>query len=217
MTQAATIPRTGLEGMGTNRPWNWRLTVLKTSKMMLVRPPGPISRWRWELPVLFLHGAPCLSLYTPWNSPLKALAHCQWKMMSAFGHESTHPPPNPRLPTSEIKQTFLSSNLASLLASEQLAADTAFGNETTVSGKLVTVSIRMTHHWPHPRSPFVRELPEAESRQWPSYSPSSLKHLSQSLHTFQWTPARFLPEDLTHTDAWQGCSFPGSIFLFPAH
>ena len=39
MTEAATIPRIGLKEMGTNRPWNCRLTVLKTIKMTLIRPP----------------------------------------------------------------------------------------------------------------------------------------------------------------------------------
>ena len=38
MTKAATIPRTGLKEMGTNWPWHWRVTVLKTIKMTLVRP-----------------------------------------------------------------------------------------------------------------------------------------------------------------------------------
>ena len=36
--QDATILRTGLKEMGMNRPWNWRLTVPKAIKMMLVRP-----------------------------------------------------------------------------------------------------------------------------------------------------------------------------------
>ena len=38
-TWATTIPRTGLREMGTNGPWDWRLTVPKTIKMTLVRPP----------------------------------------------------------------------------------------------------------------------------------------------------------------------------------
>ena len=36
--QDATILRTGLKEMGINWPWNWRLTVPKAIKMMLVRP-----------------------------------------------------------------------------------------------------------------------------------------------------------------------------------
>ena len=38
MTYAATILRSGLKDMETNPPWNYRLTALKTIKMMLVRP-----------------------------------------------------------------------------------------------------------------------------------------------------------------------------------
>ena len=38
------------------------------------------------------------------------------------------PPPQPQLPASEIKQTFLSTNLASLLAFEQLDRQTPFSN-----------------------------------------------------------------------------------------
>ena len=38
-TWATTLPRTGLREMGTNGPWDWRLTVPKTIKMTLVRPP----------------------------------------------------------------------------------------------------------------------------------------------------------------------------------
>ena len=37
-TRAVTIPKTGHKEMGTNGLWNWRLTVPKTIKMMLVRP-----------------------------------------------------------------------------------------------------------------------------------------------------------------------------------
>ena len=37
-TYAAAIPRTGRKEMGTNQLWNWRLTVLKTIKKLLLRP-----------------------------------------------------------------------------------------------------------------------------------------------------------------------------------
>ena len=36
-TWAATVPRTGHKETGTNWPWNWRLTVSKTTKMTLLR------------------------------------------------------------------------------------------------------------------------------------------------------------------------------------
>ena len=38
VTYAATVPRTGLKEMKTNWLWKWRLTVPKTTMMMLVRP-----------------------------------------------------------------------------------------------------------------------------------------------------------------------------------
>ena len=40
-------------------------------------------------------------------------------------------PPNPELLASEIKQTFLSINLASLLAFERKASDPSFSNTST--------------------------------------------------------------------------------------
>jgi len=41
--------------MGTHGPWNWRLTVPKTIKMMLVSPLMTNLKWLSELTVLFLH------------------------------------------------------------------------------------------------------------------------------------------------------------------
>ena len=54
--------------MGTNQPWNWKLQddTNQTNAW-------PISRWLWELTVLFLHVDP-LSICA-WNSPFEALAH----------------------------------------------------------------------------------------------------------------------------------------------
>ena len=62
LTKTAAIPRTGLKEMETNQPWNWRLTVPKITKMILVNHHWPISRWLSELIVLFLPGALYLSL-----------------------------------------------------------------------------------------------------------------------------------------------------------
>ena len=101
--------------MGTNQPWNWRLTVLKTIKMTLVRPPTTNNKTTVT--------ADCaVSACSPLPPSLKPLAH--WLSVggeSAFGQES----PTltlPKLPASKIKQTFLSSNLASLLVFERRAA-----------------------------------------------------------------------------------------------
>ena len=115
MTKAATIPRIGLKEMGTNRPSNWRRTVeryLKQSRWRCLDHPWPISRWLSELTVLFLHVAPL-------PQPIKSLAH--WLSVRGVGLWTGSTPP-PRLPASKIKQTFLSTNLASLLAFEWRAA-----------------------------------------------------------------------------------------------
>ena len=70
-----TILRTGLKEMGTNQPWKWRLTVLKTIKMVLIRPPhGQFQDdfWSW-LSCSVRRPYPTQPMH-PWNSPLKALA-----------------------------------------------------------------------------------------------------------------------------------------------
>ena len=106
MIQAATIPRTGLKEKKTNQLSNWRLPVLKTIKMMLVR---PISRWLSGLTLLFLHVAPSLCLYTP-ETPHKSSCPLIVGRELAFGHGSC-------LPTScqvlEMKSACLGTNLAS--------------------------------------------------------------------------------------------------------
>ena len=56
MIQAAslyTIPRTVLKKMWIQWPWNWRLSVLKTSKMTYETTAWLISRWLSEQTVLF--------------------------------------------------------------------------------------------------------------------------------------------------------------------
>ena len=109
MTQAATAPRTGLKEMGTNRPWNWRVTVLKIIKTVLIRPlqgeqsnawwiqlhndrkSWPLSRWLSELTVLFLLVAPSLHPYTP-EIPFREFlpTDCHW---------GDHPPLDTSLPS----------------------------------------------------------------------------------------------------------------------
>ena len=79
------ILRTDFKEMGTNQPWKWRLTVLKTIKMMLVRPP----RWLPGLTMLCLHVAPpsvCKS-----SPPVIA----ELRAWPAFGEKSTLPLPAP--------------------------------------------------------------------------------------------------------------------------
>ena len=54
--------------METNWSWNWRVTVLKTIKITLIRPPHDQFQDDWQSWLLFLHIALSLCLY-------KALAH----------------------------------------------------------------------------------------------------------------------------------------------
>ena len=105
VTLAATIPRIGLKEMGINRPWNWRLTVLKTIRMTLVRPA--MTDFKKTVRADCAVSA-CSSL----PPSIKALAPWLWGVELAFGQASALP-----RTASKIRQTFLSSNLASLLAS----------------------------------------------------------------------------------------------------
>ena len=97
--------------MGANWSSNWRLTIWNiqddaaqtTNFKMTVRADGAISAG------------------TPF--PLSTRALAPWWSVGrqlAFEQESASPPPH-RLLASRIKQAFLSTNLASLLAFEQLA------------------------------------------------------------------------------------------------
>ena len=111
---AATILRTDCKEMGTSASQNWRLTVPKATKMMLVRPL--MTNWRWLLvmTVLFLHVIP---LSAPATLSIKALTPClSWGGVSLC--TNVHHPPPPQVTASEKKQTFLSTNLACLLAFE---------------------------------------------------------------------------------------------------
>ena len=98
-----------LKEMEIKGPWIWRLTVPKTTKTTLVRDYWwPLWRWLSELTVQFLHIAPT-SVYKS-SCP----TGCQWVLVggkSAFGPTSNlhH---DPQLPASEIKRTFLFTNLA---------------------------------------------------------------------------------------------------------
>ena len=65
--------------------------------------------------VLFLHVTPPLSLSIKCSHPLL------WTDVSLWT-DVCHPPPTPQLLASEIKQSFLSTSLACLLAFEQQAA-----------------------------------------------------------------------------------------------
>ena len=104
--------------METNQPWKWRLTVPKTVKMMLVRPP--MTKFKMTVSaecMLFLHIASSFPLW-------KLLAPvCQGNgggVVSLWTGICPHP--TPQLFSTKIKQTFVSTSLASLLAFDQHAA-----------------------------------------------------------------------------------------------
>ena len=123
VTGAATVLRSGLQEVETNWPWNWRLTVPETAKTALVRPlmttpEEDCQHWR---------GCFCLepppSVYKG-SCPVVARAGRQPLDRDQL---SFH-----QLPASEIKQTFLSFNLAWLLAFEQWAASINHGKYCSV-------------------------------------------------------------------------------------
>ena len=104
--------------MVTNQLWNGRLTVPKTTKMMLVRPP--MINFKMTVRADYV-----VSACSPLPQPIKALALCLWREVGRLGLWTTlHT--TPQLHTSKIKQTFLSTNLASLLAFDQWATGTPF-------------------------------------------------------------------------------------------
>ena len=92
----------------TNQTWNWRSTVLKTIKMIMVRPP--MTNFKATV------RADCaVSVCSPLPLPLKALAHWLSGVGGVELWTGVCPQPS-QLPASKIKQTFLSTNLISLLA-----------------------------------------------------------------------------------------------------
>ena len=117
--------------MKTKGPWTWRWTVLKTIKMTLVR--ALIANLKMTV------GGDCAVSAYSHRPPLsiKALTLFLWRGWgeSAFGQMSATLPP--QLPASEIKQTFLSTNLACLLAFERQAARPH--HAVSVTPKLVNV------------------------------------------------------------------------------
>ena len=95
--------------MGTYRPWDSRLTVLKTAKMTLIKPP--MTNFK-----MMVGSDSAVSTCNPLPPSIKALT--RWLPVGAVSlWAGVHPPPWLRTP--KIKQTFLSTNLAFLLASER--------------------------------------------------------------------------------------------------
>ena len=102
--------------MGRNQPWTQRLAVSKTIKMILVR--LPVTNFKMTI------RADCaVSPWSPCHWSKKVLAHWllghrgrEWD----FGLASALP--DTPVTASKIKQTFLSTNFASLLAFERWAA-----------------------------------------------------------------------------------------------
>ena len=85
---------------------------------MLVRPP--MINFKMTVRADYV-----VSACSPLPQPIKALALCLWREVGRLGLWTTlHT--TPQLHTSKIKQTFLSTNLASLLAFDQWATGTPF-------------------------------------------------------------------------------------------
>ena len=141
--QSAIIVRTGLREMETNRLWNWRLTVPKTIKMMLVRPL--VTNFKMTVRADCAVSA-CSSL------PLSIKALAPWLSggKSAFEQVSASPSPAELL-ASKIKQIFISTNLASLLAFERRAASWAplswRGRDSLCSWTFNVPQRPHFHHW----------------------------------------------------------------------
>ena len=76
--------------MGTNQPWNWTLTVLKTIKMTLVRPPMTNFKMTVRADCAVMHVA-CPSPPPVYQSSCQLTAICrgQWKL--AFGQKLLAP------------------------------------------------------------------------------------------------------------------------------
>ena len=96
-----------------NRPWNWRLTVLRTVKMTLIR----------QLMINFkttVRADCAVSACSSLHPPIKLLQLAVGRGRGVGLWTGVRPPP--QLPASQTKQTFLSTNLASLLPFEWWAA-----------------------------------------------------------------------------------------------
>ena len=91
--------------MGTNRPWNWRLTVLKTIKMMLVRPPHDQFQGDCQSWLCCFCKEPPRSVYKSSCMLIVGVGWGNWPLDRSL---SPLPSPPPPLPAFEIKQTFLS-------------------------------------------------------------------------------------------------------------
>ena len=100
--------------MGTSGPWNWRLTGPKTIKMTLVRPPMTnVKMTVWADRAVSACTARLLSKLLPTG--------CQWCWWGVGLWTDVRHPPSELL-LSEIKQSFLSINVACLSALERWAA-----------------------------------------------------------------------------------------------
>ena len=119
--------------------WDWRLTVPKMPKMTLVR------RLTTTLGMT-VRDARAASARGPLPAPLTPVSR-GWGGRSG-PLDRCPPPPQPQLPASEIRQTFLSTNLACLLAFEQLNWQTPFGDIIAMCQILYWVLILfMLTHW----------------------------------------------------------------------
>ena len=125
---AVTILRTVLKKIEAKGLWNWKLTTPKTIKMMLVTPPMTNLKMISRANVLFLHVAA--------SPPTPRHHFCLWKLLPHLlpVAEGSWPldicppfaPTASQLPAPEIKETFLPTNLACLLAFEHKQPDPTY-------------------------------------------------------------------------------------------
>ena len=120
--------------MGTNWPWNWRLTILKTIKMTLIRPlhdqfQDDCQSWLC-----------CFCMELPrsvYKSPYPLIVSGGWGELNLV--TGVHPlPPHRRLPASKRKQTCLS--IAFWVVSSQTLN---FGYNTCKIKKSVQITYRV--------------------------------------------------------------------------
>ena len=123
--------------LGTNWPWNWRLTLLKR-----IETTGwSISPWLPELTLLFLHEGLSLCI---WN----LLPTDHWGRDGAGLWAGTYPLPPPQLTASRTKQTFLSTFLSYSLAFEWWKLDPTFRSSINLShgkGRVVIQKLDKTN------------------------------------------------------------------------
>ena len=158
--------------MWTKWTWNWRLTVPKTIKMPLFRPP--LTKFK-----LTIRAACAVSTCSPFPLPTK-FAH--WLSGERSQPLDRSPPSLPQLLASKIKQTFLSTNLTLFWFLSSKQPDLTFSCMS--SGDLVSLLYVFQRGWGHQAVALVSTLKQVKRHKcWVLFFKEALecKHLSSSL------------------------------------